>query len=76
MGVKIHREPITVENQYDRLDDAVTPLSRIPYADQLRMKHKNVRETIKEIRDKLKIKLPKPSVYPVSPSVRRKLCFR
>ncbi|XP_066973393.1 tRNA (uracil-5-)-methyltransferase homolog B-like [Macrobrachium rosenbergii] len=47
-------EPVTAENQYERLAQVVTPLYQVPYGQQLKMKQGKVNEIMKALGEKLK----------------------
>lgn len=65
-------EPITDHNKYRILEDIITPLARIPYEKQLKMKEELVK-THAQILTEMKPK--RSNILPISPSVRLILYF-
>ncbi|XP_065209045.1 tRNA (uracil-5-)-methyltransferase homolog B-like [Planococcus citri] len=51
--MKTQPELITVENQYDVLEDSVAPLCRLPYEKQLEYKEHFINDVIKELRTRV-----------------------
>lgn len=68
--MKTQPELITVENQYDVLEDSVTPLYHIPYEKQLEYKQHFIDDTIRDLRTKI-IGFTKKdiTILPIVPSV-------
>jgi hypothetical protein len=68
-------EPIfelTEDTQFQALENAVTPLCRIPYDKQLNFKQQWTNRISREIRSRvhnLKTPIRLPKVYPISPAV-------
>lgn len=63
---------INNETQYKVLEDTVTPLCRVPYDNQLKLKQQWTNRVCKELRSRLhKSKSPimLPKVYPISAAV-------
>lgn len=63
---------ITLDSQFQALEDSMTPLCRISYDKQLKLKQQWTNKISKELRSRLhKAKTPicLPLVHPISPSV-------
>lgn len=63
---------LTVDTQFQALENAVTPLCRVPYDKQLNLKQQWTNSISREFRSRvhnLKIPVRLPKIYPISPSV-------